>query len=106
VGYWSLSGYAKQKVKRAVNFIHDFERSMARYVKDRDVDGVICGHIHSAVLRQGDGFTYVNCGDRVDSCTAVLEHTDGHLELVQWGAEPTLRPASSEVAQERAVHAA
>jgi len=105
-GYWSLSGYAKHKVKRAVNFIHDFERSVVRYVKDRGVDGVICGHIHSAVLRQSDGLTYVNCGDWVDSCTAVLEHIDGRLELVRWGAQPALRPAASEIGQEHAAHVA
>lgn len=84
-GYWSLAGYAKRKVKTAVNFIFDFEDSVIHAARERGVDGVICGHIHWARLRTADGLTYVNCGDWVDSCTAIVEHFDGRLELVQWG---------------------
>jgi UDP-2,3-diacylglucosamine pyrophosphatase LpxH len=86
-GYWSLAGYAKRKVKSAVSFIFDFEESVLRHVRDRGLDGVICGHIHSAAIKQIDGMTYVNCGDWVDSCTAIIEHFDGRLELVNWGLE-------------------
>jgi UDP-2,3-diacylglucosamine pyrophosphatase LpxH len=85
-GYWSLAGYAKRKVKSAVGFIYGFEESVARYVKERGVDGVICGHIHAAVIKEIEGITYINCGDWVDSCTAILEHSDGQMELVEWGA--------------------
>jgi UDP-2,3-diacylglucosamine pyrophosphatase LpxH len=85
-GYWSLSGYAKRKVKSAVSFIYDFEESVVRNVQDRDLDGVICGHIHAATIRDIQGITYINCGDWVDSCTAILEHGDGRMELVHWGA--------------------
>ena len=84
-GYWSLAGYAKRKVKSAVSFIFDFEESVLRHVRDRGLDGVICGHIHSAAIKRIDGMTYVNCGDWVDSCTAIIEHFDGRLELVNWG---------------------
>ena len=84
-GYWSLSGYAKSKVKKAVNFIFDFEQSVVRHAKERGVDGVICGHIHAATIREIDGLAYVNCGDWVDSCTAIVEHEDGRLELVRAG---------------------
>ena len=83
-GYWSLAGYAKRKVKSAVSFIFDFEDSVLRHVKTRGLDGVICGHIHSAALKQVEGITYINCGDWVDSCTAIIEHLDGRLELVHW----------------------
>lgn len=83
-GYWSLAGYAKRKVKTAVNFIFDFEESVARHVKECGLDGAICGHIHAAAIREVNGITYVNCGDWVDSCTAILEHLDGRMELVQW----------------------
>ncbi len=83
-GYWSLAGYAKRKIKTAVNFIFDFEDSVIHAVRERGLDGVICGHIHSAALKQVDGLTYVNCGDWVDSCTAIVEHLDGHLELIEW----------------------
>jgi UDP-2,3-diacylglucosamine pyrophosphatase LpxH len=92
-GYWSLAGYAKSRVKRAVSFIFDFEDSLIHPVRERGLDGVICGHIHSAALRQVDGVTYVNCGDWVDSCTAIVEHHDGRLELVHaW------QPAATAVA--------
>ncbi len=83
-GYWSLAGYAKRKVKKAVQFIFDFERSVIHHVRQRGLDGVICGHIHWAAIREVDGLTYVNCGDWVDSCTAIVEHPDGRLELVDW----------------------
>lgn len=82
--YWSLAGYAKRKVKTAVNFISNFEEAVLRAARERGLDGVICGHIHWAAIRQIDGLTYVNCGDWVDSCTAILEHFDGRLELVHW----------------------
>lgn len=83
-GYWSLAGYAKRKVKIAAGFIGDFESSVARAARDRSLDGVICGHIHVAAMRDADGINYVNCGDWVDSCTAIVEHHDGRLELIEW----------------------
>jgi UDP-2,3-diacylglucosamine pyrophosphatase LpxH len=82
-GYWSLAGYAKTRVKRAVSFIFDFEDSVIHAVRERGLDGVICGHIHNAALRRVDGITYINCGDWVDSCTAIVEHLDGELELIR-----------------------
>ncbi|MEO8670080.1 MAG: UDP-2,3-diacylglucosamine diphosphatase [Tahibacter sp.] len=86
-GYWSLAGYAKRKVKAAVNFIDNFEESVVRGARERMVDGVICGHIHAAAIKQIDDIAYVNCGDWVDSCTAIVEHHDGRLELIEWGID-------------------
>lgn len=86
-GYWSLAGYAKRKVKKALEFIFDFEDSVIRNVRDRGLDGVICGHIHWAAIKEIRGLAYVNCGDWVDSCTAVVEHHDGRLELIDWDGE-------------------
>jgi len=86
-GYWSLSGYAKKKVKKAVSFIYDFEDSVLRHARELNVDGVICGHIHSAVIRDQGGIAYVNCGDWVESCTAIVEHESGTMELVRWDGE-------------------
>lgn len=83
-GYWSLAGYAKRKVKTAVNFIFDFEDSVMHYVRERGLDGVICGHIHWAAKKDIDGLVYLNCGDWVDSCTAIVEHLDGRMELIVW----------------------
>jgi UDP-2,3-diacylglucosamine pyrophosphatase LpxH len=86
-GYWSLAGYAKRQVKSAVNFIFDFEDSVVHAVKQRNLDGVVCGHIHAAAIRDHLGVCYVNCGDWVDSCTAIVEHFDGRLELISWTGE-------------------
>lgn len=83
-GYWSLAGYAKRKVKKALEFIFDFEDNVTRGAEQRGMDGVICGHIHWAAIREVNGLTYVNCGDWVDSCTGIVEHLDGRLELVNW----------------------
>jgi UDP-2,3-diacylglucosamine pyrophosphatase LpxH len=82
--YWSLSQWAKLKVKDAVNFIGDFEETLAAEARKRGVDGIVCGHIHHAVIRNIDGITYVNTGDFVESCTAIAEHFDGTLELLHW----------------------
>jgi UDP-2,3-diacylglucosamine pyrophosphatase LpxH len=84
--YWSLSRWAKLKVKNAVNFIGEFELALATQARRRGSEGVICGHIHHAVIRALDGCAYVNCGDWVESCTAVVEHFDGRLEIVDWTA--------------------
>ena len=86
-GYWSLAGYAKRRIKSAMQFIFDFESSVIHAARDLELDGVICGHIHWAAIRQVEGLTYVNCGDWVDSCTAIVEHLDGRLELIEWGAQ-------------------
>lgn len=83
-GYWSLAGYAKRQIKTAVNFIYDFEDSVIRHVRERGLDGVICGHIHWPMIKQIDGLTYINCGDWVDSCTAIVENLDGSMELIHW----------------------
>ena len=95
-GYWSLAGYAKRKVKSALSFVCDFEQSVVHEVRRRGVDGVICGHIHSAVIKQVDGVTYANCGDWVDSCTAIVERASGVLELIHWSGIPqdSARPAA------------
>ena len=90
-GYWSLAGYAKRKVKKALQFVLDFEDSVIHAVRQRGLDGVICGHIHSLALREVGGLIYANCGDWVDSCTAIVEHTDGCLEAVVW-AQPAEVP--------------
>jgi UDP-2,3-diacylglucosamine pyrophosphatase LpxH len=82
--YWSLSAYLKQKVKKALNYVTDFEAAVAREARRRGHDGVVCGHIHRAQMRTIDGVLYCNDGDWVESRTALLEHYDGRLELVHW----------------------
>ena len=83
-GYWSLSAYLKGRVKNALQFIDAFETAVAEEARRRGVDGVICGHIHKAEMRQIDGTLYVNDGDWVESCTAVVEHPCGTLEVIDW----------------------
>ncbi len=70
-GYWSLSAYLKNKVKNAVDFVDDFERAVAEEARRRQVDGVVCGHIHKAEMREIEGILYINDGDWVESCTAL-----------------------------------
>ena len=83
-GYWSLSAYLKVKVKNALQFIENFETAVADEARRRGVDGVICGHIHKAEMRDSQGVTYINDGDWVESCTALVEHLDGRLEILEW----------------------
>jgi UDP-2,3-diacylglucosamine pyrophosphatase LpxH len=94
-GYWSLAGFAKRQVKTALTFIFEFEEAVARHARQRGADGVICGHIHAAAQREVDGIAYLNCGDWVDSCTAIVEHLNGRMELVHWrdagGEVPAVR---------------
>ncbi|MGE4064584.1 MAG: UDP-2,3-diacylglucosamine diphosphatase [Rhodospirillaceae bacterium] len=82
--YWSLSKYLKHKVKNAVQFISNFEETMARMAHDRGADGVVCGHIHHAEIRSIEGIAYLNDGDWVESCTALAEHYDGRWEIIDW----------------------
>lgn len=84
--YWSLSQWAKQKVKNAVNYIGAFEQTLAAEARRNHADGVICGHIHYATIRDHDGIRYMNCGDWVESCTALVEHHDGRFEILTWTA--------------------
>jgi UDP-2,3-diacylglucosamine pyrophosphatase LpxH len=82
--YWSLSRYLKFKVKRAVSYVSEFEEAVAREARKRGADGVVCGHIHHAEMRMIDGVLYANDGDWVESLTALVEHADGRLEIVDW----------------------
>ncbi len=86
-GYWSLSQYLKQRVKKAVDFIFQFERNLVAYCKKRGFDGVVCGHIHHAEIKIIDGIVYMNDGDWVESCTALVEHHDGRWEIITWTKE-------------------
>jgi UDP-2,3-diacylglucosamine pyrophosphatase LpxH len=82
--YWSMSQYLKHQVKNAVNFISQFEQIMAQEARRRGCDGVVCGHIHKAEIRDIDGVLYCNDGDWVESMTALVETFDGELELIRW----------------------
>jgi len=91
--YWSLSKTAKQKVKKAVEFISRFEDAVAHEAAARGVDGVVCGHIHHAELRELSGVAYYNDGDWVEGCTALVEHFDGRMEILNWVDEMAAREA-------------
>ena len=85
--YWSLSAYLKHKVKKALSYVMDFEEAVAHEAKRRGYQGVVCGHIHRAEMREIEGVLYCNDGDWVESRTALVEHMDGRLEVVQWDGE-------------------
>lgn len=82
--YWSMSAMIKKKVKNAVQFICSFEQAVAHAAIERGADGVVCGHIHSAEIRKIGEVTYYNDGDWVESCTALVEHADGRMEILDW----------------------
>ncbi|VAW17863.1 hypothetical protein MNBD_ALPHA11-2007 [hydrothermal vent metagenome] len=91
-GYWSLSAWAKHKVKGAVSIIGRFEEALTLEAKESGVDGVICGHIHMADMHSRLGIHYINTGDWVESCTAIAEEFDGEFELIRW-TKLTTKPA-------------
>ena len=97
-GYWSLSAFVKVKVKNALQFIENFEAAVADEARRRGVDGVICGHIHKAERRMIGGVEYINDGDWVESCTALVEHFDGRLELISWVGEGRTVPSAAPAA--------
>ena len=89
--YWSLSAYLKSKVKNAVQFMANFQQAVVAEARKRNVQGVICGHIHRAEMLAFEDILYCNDGDWVESCTALVEHQDGRLEIITWLPE-TLQP--------------
>ena len=89
--YWSLSKMAKHKVKNAVSFISQFEEVVAHEAGARGVDGVVCGHIHNAEMREIGGVAYYNDGDWVEGCTALVEHDCGRMEVLHWADEIAAR---------------
>ncbi|WP_024790762.1 MULTISPECIES: UDP-2,3-diacylglucosamine diphosphatase [unclassified Lebetimonas] len=82
--YWSLSKYMKDNVKSSVNFITDFENVLAQYAKTNKYNGIICGHIHKAEIRKIGDIDYMNCGDWVESCTALVETYEGEWKIIEW----------------------
>ncbi len=100
--YWSLSQWAKLKVKNAVNYIGEFETALATEAERHHADGVICGHIHHAAMRAFGGVRYINCGDWVESCSAVVEHPDGRFEILSWVADAQRTLRKPELAEAKA----
>jgi len=93
--YWSLSAWAKLKVKNAVSYIGRFEQLLSAEAARHRADGVVCGHIHHAALHDTFGIRYANTGDWVESCTAIVEHYDGSLELIRWADRVRSRQGSA-----------
>ncbi len=98
--YWSLSAYLKFKVKNAVQFISDYADAIAAEARSRGVDGIVCGHIHHAEIRDIGGVLYCNDGDWVESCTALVEHDDGRLEILPWMALRAFDPLAVPVLED------
>ena len=91
--YWSLSAYLKHKVKSALNYVMDFEIAVAQEAQRLGHQAVVCGHIHRAEMRVINGILYCNDGDWVESCTALVKHFDGRLELIHWHGNESVRSA-------------
>lgn len=94
MGYWSLSAFVKRNVKQAVNFIGSFEKNVAKQAKKYEVDAVLCGHIHHAEIKNIEGVLYLNCGDWVESLTAIVEEADGQLRIINWTEEKAKQNSS------------
>jgi len=82
--YWSLSKYVKDSVKSSVSFINDFKSVLSTHAKNKGYDGIICGHIHKAEIKDINGIQYLNCGDWVENCTAIIETFDGEFKIIDW----------------------
>ncbi|HEX3810784.1 MAG TPA: UDP-2,3-diacylglucosamine diphosphatase [Rhizomicrobium sp.] len=99
--YWSLANYLKHKVKNALEYICRFEAAVAREAREHGYDGVVCGHIHQAAIKEIDGITYMNDGDWVESCTALVEDARGRMEILHWTAILAEPDASHETPRQR-----
>jgi UDP-2,3-diacylglucosamine pyrophosphatase LpxH len=88
--YWSLSAYLKHKVKKALNYVTDFENAVAQEAAKHGYQGVVCGHIHRAEIRDVNGVLYCNDGDWVESRSALVENEQGELSLLYWQTEPVV----------------
>jgi UDP-2,3-diacylglucosamine pyrophosphatase LpxH len=99
--YWSLSAYLKSRVKNAVQFVSDYASAIAAEARAHRVDGIVCGHIHQPEIRAMEGVLYCNDGDWVESCSALVEHFDGRLEILHWmklrDFDPLRRPSREEL---------
>ena len=95
--YWSLSSYLKKRVKNAVQYVCAFEDAVAREAAERGVDGVVCGHIHCAEIRQIGDVTYYNDGDWVESCTALVEAFDGTMSILDGSETHRAKPKLSQM---------
>lgn len=95
--HWSLAKYLKHRVKNAVQYIGEFERAVATAARQRGVDGLVCGHIHHAEITVIDGITYCNDGDWVETCSALVEHPDGRLEILRWAEHVAAREARGDL---------
>jgi|TARA_A100001015_G_scaffold256119_1_gene297989 UDP-2,3-diacylglucosamine pyrophosphatase LpxH len=84
--YWSFSKWVKDSVKQAVSYVGDFEATVASVCNQRGYAGIICGHIHKAANREVGGVRYLNCGDWVESCTAILHTHDGQFQVIEHDA--------------------
>jgi UDP-2,3-diacylglucosamine pyrophosphatase LpxH len=95
LGYWPLSAFLKAQVKAAVSFVERYEQALAAEARRRAVTGVVCGHVHKPEIRIIDGVQYFNDGDWVESCSALVEHMDGRLELVHWAERRHFDPLTA-----------
>jgi UDP-2,3-diacylglucosamine pyrophosphatase LpxH len=98
--YWSLSAFLKLKVKNAVLYIGSFADALADAARSRQLDGVVCGHIHHAEIRDLGGIIYCNDGDWVESCTALVEHFDGRLQIIRWAEERPVQYVDLDAAED------
>jgi UDP-2,3-diacylglucosamine pyrophosphatase LpxH len=101
--YWPVAEHLKLSIGPSMRYIKQFEQAAARHARQGGYDGVICGHIHRAIIQDIEGTLYCNTGDWVESCSALVENLSGELQLLRWpqiiaapqreAAEPLAEPA-------------
>ena len=103
ISYWSLSSFIKTRTKKALEYFDNFENAVVHEAKKRDVDGVVCGHIHHPAVKIVDSITYANTGDSVENCSAVVENQSGELQVLYWENQKdlatvkALKPLSADI---------
>lgn len=85
--YWSLSKWLKHNVKKALTFLVEYEKSIVKYCKKKGYDGIISGHIHTPQIKTIDGIIYMNDGDFVENCSALVETMEGEFKIIYWGTD-------------------
>lgn len=106
-GYWSFASYIKLKAKRAMKYVNDYEEALIQFARKSEACGVICGHIHRPEIRQVGDVVYMNCGDWIENCTALVEDFTGKISLLNFhDREPAEAEAVKEISATNRIQAA
>ncbi len=89
---WSLATAVKRRIPQIRNFVPYYRRAMARRAAMAGADAIVCGHIHRPGITNVDGILYMNDGDWLEHCTALVEGMDGRFQVLEVGLDGVVRP--------------